>query len=105
MDKTKVSIGPTTVGGTTISLAAFAVAIVAFAQGARDEETFSALGVGALALLTTLGGRYGQAIAQALSYGTGLGPARKAEPETVDYGGGFTQTVAPPKARRKPKGT
>lgn len=104
MDKTKVSIGPTTVGGTTISLAAFAVAIVAFAQGARDEETFSALGVGALALLTTLGGRYGQAIAQALSYGTGLGPA-KAESETVDYGGGFTQTVAPPKARRKPKGT
>lgn len=71
----KVSVGPTTIAGSTVTLTAFALAVVGFAQGARDEETFSALAVGGVSLLTVLGGRFGQAIAQALSYGTGLAPA------------------------------
>lgn len=71
MQQDKVSVGPTTIAGSTVTLAAFALAVVAFAQGARDEETFSALAVGALSLVTVLAGRFGQAIAKA-SYGTGL---------------------------------
>lgn len=95
----KVSVGPSTVAGGSVTVAAFAVAIVAFANGARDEETFSALAIGALSLVTTLGGRFGQAIAQAFSYGTGVEPP---VPDVVDYGGGFTQTVAAkPRAKRK----
>lgn len=73
MHKTpNISVGPTTIAGGTITLASFAVAVLAFINGARDAETFSALSTGLLALLVTLGGRYGQAIAQAFSYGTGL---------------------------------
>lgn len=58
-----VAIGPTTVAGSAITLAAYAVAIVAFIHGARDEQTLSALAIGTLSLLTTLGGRYAQATA------------------------------------------
>lgn len=59
-----VNVGPTTVAGGAVTLAAYAVAVVAFINGARDEETMSALVVGTLSLLTTLGGRYAQAVAQ-----------------------------------------
>jgi hypothetical protein len=59
----KVSVGPTTVAGGTITLAAYAVAVVAFIQCARDEQTISALVIGTLSLVMTLGGRYAQAVA------------------------------------------
>lgn len=58
-----VKVGPTTVAGGAVTLAAYGVAVVAFIQGARDEQTISALVIGTLSLLTTLGGRYAQAVA------------------------------------------
>lgn len=61
--KPKVAIGTSTVAGGTVSLVAFALALVAFWQGARDEATISALVVGLVSLVTVLGGRYAQAVA------------------------------------------
>lgn len=65
--KPAVSVGVTTVAGGTVTVAAYAVAVVAFIQGARDEQTISALVIGTLSLLTTLGGRYAQAVAAVLA--------------------------------------
>lgn len=67
MAQSKVAVGKTTVAGGAVTVAAYAVAIVAFVQGARDEATMSALIVGTLSLLTTLGGRYAQAVVQILA--------------------------------------
>lgn len=61
--KPKVAVGTSTVAGGTVSLVAFALALVAFWQGARDEATISALVVGLVSLVTVLGGRYAQAVA------------------------------------------
>lgn len=61
--KPKVAIGPSTVAGGTVTVAAFVAAVVAFAQGARDEVTVATLAVGALTLVTTLAGRFAQATA------------------------------------------
>jgi hypothetical protein len=65
--KPAVAVGKSTVAGGSVTLVAYALAIVAFAQGARDEATIGALVVGTLSLLTTLAGRYGQAIAAILA--------------------------------------
>lgn len=59
----KVPIGPTTVLGGGVTLAAFVAAIVAVIQGARDEATIGALVTGVIGLVTTLAGRYAQAVA------------------------------------------
>jgi hypothetical protein len=64
----KVKVGPSTVAGGGVSLVAFVLALVAFVQGARDEATFSALAVGVVSLVTTLAGRYAQAVAQAVAH-------------------------------------
>lgn len=72
-----VKVGPTTVVGGTVTLAAYAVAIVAFINGARDEQTISALIVGTLSLLTVLGGRYAQAIVAILALKPAAPAARK----------------------------
>lgn len=61
--KPTVGIGPTTVAGGTVTVAAFAAAIVAFANGATDEATIGPLIAGTIALVTTLFGRYAQAVA------------------------------------------
>jgi hypothetical protein len=61
--KTRVGIGTSTIAGGTVTLTAYALAIVGFIQGARDEATISALAVGTVSLVTVLGGRYGQAVA------------------------------------------
>lgn len=65
--KPTVGVGKSTVAGGSVTLIAYALAIVAFAQGARDEATIGALVVGTVSLLTTLAGRYGQAIAAILA--------------------------------------
>lgn len=70
----KVPIGPATVAGGTITLASYATAVVAFAKGARDEATVSMLTIGTVTLVTTLAGRYGQAIAHVLQAGAPLTP-------------------------------
>lgn len=62
----KVAVGKTTVAGSAVSLIAYVLAIVAYLGGARDEATISALVVGTVALVSTLAGRYGQAIALVL---------------------------------------
>lgn len=71
----RVSVGPTTVGGAGVTVAAFVAAIVAFASGARDEATVGALVAGVAALVTTLIGRYAQAIAQVKAAAPTIPPA------------------------------
>lgn len=61
--KPKVGIGASTVAGGSVTLVAFVLAVIAFVDGARDEATISAMVVGAVALVTTLAGRYAQAVA------------------------------------------
>jgi hypothetical protein len=61
--KPKVGAGPSTLAGGTVALAAYALALVAYFQGARDEATISALAVGTVSLVTTLVGRFAQATA------------------------------------------
>jgi hypothetical protein len=75
----QVKVGPTTVAGGTITLAAYAVAVVAFIQGARDEQTISALVVGTVSLVTTLGGRYAQAVAQVKAVAPDVAAALKTQ--------------------------
>lgn len=62
----KVPVGPTTVAAGTFTVASFAAAVVAYATGARDEATISMLVLGGVTLVTSLAGRYGQAIAAAV---------------------------------------
>lgn len=78
-----ISVGKTTVYGSGITVLAFAGAVVAFANGARDDVTFTTLGLGALTLLTVLGGRYGQAIAAVLGQAIGQMIARPAPTVTL----------------------
>lgn len=63
-DPSMVSVGPSTMIGGGVSLAAFVAAIVAFIAGARDAATIGALATGVIILVTTLGGRYAQAVVQ-----------------------------------------
>jgi hypothetical protein len=58
-----VGVGLSTAAGGAVTVAAYLAAIVAFAQGARDEATLSALAVGTVALVTTIAGRVAQAVA------------------------------------------
>jgi thiamine transporter ThiT len=58
-----VPVGASTVAGGSVSLVAFALAIVAFITGARDEATIGALVTGLVSLVTTLAGRFAQATA------------------------------------------
>lgn len=81
----KISVGKTTVAGSAVSLVAFIAAAVGFAQGARDEVTLSTLAGGLVALVVTLGGRYGQAIAAILA--TRPQPAPVASLPLVQYAG------------------
>jgi hypothetical protein len=71
MDRTKVSVGPTTVAGSVVTLAGFVGAIVAYQSGDRDTATLGEL-AGGIALAFTLLGRFAQAVMQAWSYGKGL---------------------------------
>lgn len=72
--KPKVGIGASTVAGGSITLVAYALAIIAFIDGARDEATIGALLAGTAALITTLAGRYGQAIAAVRAAAPAAGP-------------------------------
>lgn len=72
----KVAVGKTTVYGGSITLVAYAAAVFAFLNGARDEATISALVVGTLSLLMTLGGRYAQAFAHILTGWKNAPPAQ-----------------------------
>lgn len=62
--QTTVPVGPTTIAGISGALTAFALAIVAFIDGDRSEETIGALITGAVLLATVLWGRYRQATEQ-----------------------------------------
>lgn len=63
-DASMVSVGPSTMIGGGVSLAAFVAAVVAFIAGARDAATIGALATGVIVLVITLGGRYAQAVVQ-----------------------------------------
>lgn len=58
-----VSIGPATVIGSGVTLAAYIAAVVAILNGARDVETITLAAVGTVALVVTLVGRFAQAVA------------------------------------------
>jgi hypothetical protein len=59
-----VSIGLATQAGLSTTVTAYVVAIIAFIQGDRTEETIGALVAGTVALLSVILGRYAQATAQ-----------------------------------------
>lgn len=91
MDRTKVSVGPTTVAGSVVTLAGFVGAIVAYQSGDRDTATLGEL-AGGIALAFTLLGRFAQAVTQAWAAG------RAVEPEPI--------VPALPRApRAKPRGS
>jgi hypothetical protein len=65
MVKSKVSVGLSTVTGLLASLAGFAAAVAAYKQGDRSEATVGTIAggaVGVISLVTTLAGRYAQAV-------------------------------------------
>jgi len=62
--QTKVPVGLSTATGGTVTLAAYIGAIVAFLNGARDAETVTLLALGTVALVSTMAGRFAQAVAQ-----------------------------------------
>jgi hypothetical protein len=93
MDRTKVSVGPTTVAGSVVTLAGFVGAIVAYQSGDRDTATLGEL-AGGIALAFTLLGRFAQAVMQAWSYGKGL----EHEPDPI-----VPALPRPPRA--KPRGS
>lgn len=57
----KVSVGLATQAGLSTTVVAYVLAIVAFIEGDRSEETVAALALGTAALVTTLWGRFAQA--------------------------------------------
>lgn len=57
----KIPVGPTSVLGGGVTLAAYMAAIAAFAGGQHDAVTISTLAVGTLSLLATMAGRFAQA--------------------------------------------
>jgi hypothetical protein len=89
----KVPVGPTTVLGGGVTLASFAAAVVAFALGARDEGTIGPLVIGGVSLVTTLVGRYAQAVA-----------ATKAGVAPLTYGTGSLRGEGPPPRQSRKKG-
>jgi len=72
----KVSVGPSTAAGLTTTLVAFALAIVAFAEGDRTEETIMALVVGLGALAGVVWSRTRQVIELTRRQPVELAPAR-----------------------------
>jgi hypothetical protein len=58
----KVDVGPSSIAGGSVTVVAYVLALIAFAQGARDEATMSALTVGTIALVTTIAARVAQAV-------------------------------------------
>lgn len=61
--KPRVAAGASTIATGTVTVAAYAAAIVAFASGARDEVTLTTLILGTVSLLTFALGRVAQAVA------------------------------------------
>lgn len=70
---TNVSVGPSTVLGGGITVAAYAGAIAAFATGHHDAETIELLATGTVSLVATLLGRYAQAVAAIKALAASLG--------------------------------
>lgn len=62
-----VGVGKSTVVGGSVSLISFVLAAYAYAQGARDEATIGALVAGVVIGVTTLAGRFAQAVAAILA--------------------------------------
>jgi hypothetical protein len=63
-DSSTVSVGFGSAAGFTGSMVAFVLAIIAFINGDRTEETVTALVVGTILLVTTIAGRFWQAKAK-----------------------------------------
>jgi hypothetical protein len=59
----RVAVGLSTLAGGGVTVVAYLLAIIAFADGARDEATISAVVVGTIALVTTIAARIAQAVA------------------------------------------
>lgn len=70
-----VSVGPATILGGGVTVAAYVAAVVAIFNGARDVETITLVIVGTIALVVTLVGRFAQAIAIAKARATAPAPA------------------------------
>jgi hypothetical protein len=60
----KLPIGLATQAGLGTTVTAYVLAIIAFVEGDRTEETIGALVTGTVALLSVILGRYAQATAQ-----------------------------------------
>jgi len=88
--QTKVPVGLSTATGGTITLAAYIGAIVAFINGARDAETLTLLALGTIALVSTMAGRFAQAVAQAHAHAV-IAASRPAVPDAA-----WAQPPAPP---------
>lgn len=62
---TKVPVGTATVAGLGTTATAFGLAVANYLTGDRSQETYAALAVGTIALVTTLVGRFAQAVQHA----------------------------------------
>lgn len=82
---TNVPIGPTTVLGGGVTVAAFVAAVVAFILGARDEGTIGSLVIGGVSLITTLIGRYYQA-GKIIEHAIEVATVSPVEPKTYGRG-------------------
>lgn len=92
--QTKVGVGASSIAGGSVTLVAYALAIVGYIQGARDEATISAIAVGTISLITVLGGRYGQAIAAIVKRSSWGAPAPAQRPNVQS--GSSTTAIAHP---------
>ena len=61
--KPRVAFGTSSTAGAGVTVAAYVAAVIALVDGARDEATLTLVVVGTVALVTTLAGRFAQAVA------------------------------------------
>lgn len=90
----KIPIGPATIAGYSVSLAGFIAAVLAYANGSRDEQTLGVItagAIGAIAFVITQAGRYAQAKAEIL-----VKRALHLEPIQLEAIRGETATTMPP---------
>lgn len=85
----KVPIGPTTILGSSVSIAAFGLAVVAYLTGDHSQQTVGtivagAVSLGALAITAAVRGKQAQVLAhKAIAVYDGLSPVAQAEIESL----------------------
>lgn len=89
----QVKVGTATVAGLGTSTAAYGLAIANYIAGDRSQDTYAALAVGTIALVTTLAGRFAQAVQHAKK--ATPDPAAILSPSTQFVSGTTTTSTRP----------